>query len=121
MYRSRDANLGAIEREEARAVIADDQRRRVVTDRRRELIRLLEQRPLSAVIPSMYAADRDLSTVSADMVGWVLETSLDPDKTLAEAMFSILARTRLVERYAQARAERDAEKWLGARGHEVLA
>lgn len=121
MYRDRDQNLAATEREEDRAAYYDNRRERAEHDRSRELVRLLEQRPLSAVVPSLYAIERDLTTVSADMVGWVLETSLDPDATLAEAIFSIEARTRLIQKYADARAVRDTERGMGARGFEVDA
>jgi hypothetical protein len=70
----------------------------------------LRTRPLSATIAPNWGYGREPIPVARELVNWVLETSNDPDATLAEAMFSPEARERLIDLFACARAEVDAER-----------
>lgn len=69
----------------------------------------LRQRPLSATLVPNWGYGKQPIPVARELVNWVLETSSDPDATLAEAMFSPQARERLIDLFACARAEVDAD------------
>ena len=66
------------------------------------------QRAAQAV-QALYGQERGAVPVAADLAGWINETSLDCDRTLAECMFSDSARARIVGKYALARAKLECE------------
>ena len=82
-----------------------------------QLVRLLQTRPTSAVVPARYtmAPPHDLAVIAADMAGWVQETQDRPDDVMARAMFSVADRTLLIEQYALARATTEIDYPLSRR------
>ena len=79
------------------------------TDQRyAEIYLSLIERPLLATIPAIYSTETD-PPVGAELVAWVIQTSADPDRALAEAIFSAPARDRLMRLFATARADRDSD------------
>ena len=84
-------------------------------EREREIVRSLTLAPLADTISGNYAYSAGDVVISHGMVAWVIQTAADPEASLAEAMFSDIARRRLVQAFAQARAEMDADAML-ARG-----
>ena len=68
--------------------------------------------PLASTIGGYHANDGKPIVVSHELVAWVLDTAADPHATLAEAMFDTLARNRLVDRFIDARAEREVDDFL---------
>ena len=122
MYRDREHHLAAVERAEDVAASAADRRDRAVAARRDELIEAFKQRPLAAIVPCVHAASSETTAVIADeLAGWVMETSLDADAVLGQAMFDATYRTALIEKYAAERASSDVTKWMGPAGFEEAA
>lgn len=106
--RDADAHMQRGERlEAARAAYCNE--------RERELVRMLSTQPLSATVSANHAWGRGDVPVAQELAAWVRDTATDADITLAEAMFSDIARTRLTRAFALARAEMDADQLL-ARG-----
>jgi hypothetical protein len=73
-----------------------------------ELVALLETRPLFACMPGNYSTE-GTPPVAVELVSWVLTTSADPDRTLAEAIYSPTARYRLHRLFAADAAERECD------------
>jgi len=70
------------------------------------------KQPLAATIPGYHANDGKPIVVSHELVAWVLDTAADPHATLAEAMFDVSARNRLVDLFVDARAEREVDDFI---------
>lgn len=85
------------------------------TERTRELTRAFAAMPLSFEVDANWAWGRGPVPVAQELAGWVRETIADADATMAEAMFSDIARQRLVRAFIDARVEMEADQLL-ARG-----
>jgi hypothetical protein len=108
MYGYRDPEVEQAAAAEDRAAAIGDKKADWRADRSRELIALLETRPLLATMPANYATERD-APVSVELVEWVWATSADAARTLAEAIYSPTARYRLHRLFAEDAAERECE------------
>lgn len=84
-------------------------------ERVRELVRALTVAPLIATIDGDYSLRRGEVVIAHELAAWVRDQAADADATLAEAMFSDIARRRLIGAWAQARAEMEADRLI-ARG-----
>jgi hypothetical protein len=73
-----------------------------------ELVALLETRPLLACMPGNYSLEHT-PPVSVELVDWVMCTSGDAARTLAEAIYSPTARYRLHRMFAADAAERECD------------
>ena len=76
--------------------------------RERELIEILETRPLLACVPGNYSTERN-PPVGVELVAWVMSNCADPDRALAEAIYSPEARYRMHRAFAAQQAERECE------------
>ncbi len=74
------------------------------------LAKILAERPLEAVIANFYAPAG--APIAAEMVAWCLATAADGAQTVAEAMFSLPARNRLIAMYVEAQAADDADEQI---------
>ena len=99
MYGYRDPDVEHAAAAEDRAAAIADRKADWQDFRSRELIALLETRPLLATMPACYAMERE-PTVSVELVEWVMQTSGDAARTLAEAIYSPTARHRLHRLFA---------------------
>jgi hypothetical protein len=109
MYGYRDPEVEQAAAAEDRAAALSDKKADWQDFRARELVALLETRPLLATMPACYAMERE-PTVSAELVEWVMQTSGDAARTLAEAIYSPTARYRLHRLFAEQAAEHEASK-----------
>ena len=69
------------------------------------LVADLETRPLLACMPGHWSRGEQNPPVSVEMVEWVMNTSGDAARTLAEAIYSTTARHRLHRLFAADAAE----------------
>jgi hypothetical protein len=76
--------------------------------RERELVADLETRPLLACMPGNYSTETQ-PPVAVEMVEWVMQTSGDAARTLAEAIYSPTARYRLHRLFASQAAEHECD------------
>ena len=72
--------------------------------RERDLIVALDTQPLIACMTACYSPERN-PPVGVELVAWVMAGSGDPDRTLAEMIYSVTARHRLHRLFAAAAAE----------------
>ncbi len=77
-------------------------------DRRLELIALLETQPLMACMPSCFSGE-SAPPVGVELVAWAMQ-SADGERALAEAIYSITARHRLHQLFAEQAAEHECSK-----------
>jgi hypothetical protein len=110
MYREREHHLAAAERAEDEAANAAGRREAFIARRKAEISAMLATRPLLACVPALYGQERGAVPVAADMAGWINESAADPDRTVAECLFNEAARSRIVRKYAAARARLECEK-----------
>jgi hypothetical protein len=109
MYGTPEPALADAYRVTGRQVRLEQRREAFVARREAELTKMLATRPLLACVPALYGQERGAVPVAADMAGWINESSLDPDRTIAECMFSEAARARIVRKYALTRAKLECE------------
>ena len=109
MYRTPEPALADAYAVTGRQVRLEQSRDAFVARREAELLKMLACRPLQACVQALYGQERGAVPVSADLAGWINETSLDCDRTVAECMFSDSARARIVGKYALARAKLECE------------
>ena len=69
----------------------------------------LETRPMLACMTACYSPERN-PPVGVELVAWVMATSADPDRTLAEMIYSVTARHRLHRVFAAAAAEHECDQ-----------
>ena len=119
MYRTAEAPLAEAYRVTGRQVRLEQSREAFIARRESELRQMLATRPLLACVKALYGQERGAVPVAADMAGWVNESSLDPDRTVAECMFSEASRSRIVGKYALARAKLECELLPAAHFDEV--
>ena len=92
-----------------RQVRLEQSRETFIARREAELLKMLACRPLQACVQALHGQERGAVPVAADLAGWINETSLDCDRTVAECMFSESARARIVGKYSLARAKLECE------------
>ena len=78
------------------------------SDRERDLLQLLADRPLLATVPGCYSTEK-MPPAAVEMVAWVLEHSAEPERALAEAIYSTAARDRMHRTWVAAQAERECD------------
>jgi hypothetical protein len=109
MYRSTDHHLAAAERAEDEAANAAGRREAFVARRESEITTMLATRPLQACVQALYGQERGATPIGADLAGWINEAAADPDRTVAECMWNEASRSRIVRKYAAARARLECE------------
>lgn len=119
MYRDRSHLLAAVEREEDRAAAASSRRETATAQRTDEIVKALHERPLRATVVRTWASTGDLVAIAADdFCGWVIDSSIDADCLLAQALFDADFRAKLIRKYAAAKADADVTRWIGPPGFE---
>ena len=119
MYRTEEAPLAEAYRVTGRQVRLEQSREAFIARREAELTKMLATRPLQACVQALYGQERGAVPVAADMAGWINESAADPDRTVAECLFSDSARARIVGKYALARAKLECELLPAAYFDEV--
>ena len=102
IYSATDPALADAYRTTARSVRREQARDAFIAQRSRALRLMLATTPHGA-IDAIWSMDTP-TTVQAELVAWVLETSTYPDAELGAAMFNASARDALVTQFAQAYA-----------------
>lgn len=108
MYRAVDPVLNAAEAVMDRQVSRAEARESFVDARFLELRGYLRASP-STRIKSIWSTAA-LPTVYEELVAWVHETQLDPEAVLASALAWPIRRDELIEEFAQARADAEADR-----------
>jgi hypothetical protein len=119
VYKTAEALLAEAYRMTGRQVRLEQSREAFVARRESELRQMLATRPLLACVKALYGQERGAVPVAADMAGWINESAADPDRTVAECLFSDSARARIVGKYALARAKLECELLPAAYFDEV--
>lgn len=107
LYNTPDPALCDAYRAVARQVKAQRERDGFVAHRAKVIRLMLATTPHGAITP-IWSPGSSVS-VAAEMVAWVNYVAVDYDQTLAEALFSEPARKALIEKFALAYAEAEAD------------
>jgi hypothetical protein len=109
MYGQLEPALADAYRETGHQVRREQARETFIARREVELTKMLATRPLQACVQALYGQERGATPIGADLAGWINESAADPDRTVAECLFSDSARARIVGKYALARAKLECE------------
>jgi hypothetical protein len=114
MYGQVEPALADAYRVTARAVKRGQGIDNYIDNRISDLIWLMANHPLSVrtehMVPSYYGRSTGLVSVAEDLMGWVVDHALDVERTAAEIAFDTAERARIVRRWAEKRAEDEANR-----------